>query len=328
MTVEEAKARGIDVENIEKVDAPTDATSPVGQAPSKDAIADLEEKTRELKVDGGVTAGKSQLSAVPLPGGEAPKSQSPIVSAWAEWTLTNAAMTAPESSLPKPTVNDEKPKHDLPAQNETSENHKVIPAPAIVAISSRDPTKDRTIDAPFSKDTTGTKPISSDPAVDASEAKKDAEHNPALTGSTPVEAKTSASTNLELGDKDVGSRPDAPEANHDAPPPAKKDVAPGQAAPAPSASASPAAAAASAPTPAPVPVSKDAPSTPVKSNGGVASASSTPASTPAKSAHERDATGSSDVKKRKSGFMQKVSQIRHMEGEYRSLWSLVTDDRY
>ena len=75
MTVEEAKARGIDVENIEKVDAPTDATSPVGQAPPKGAIADLEEKTRELKVDGGVTAGKSQLAAVPLPGGEAPKSQ-------------------------------------------------------------------------------------------------------------------------------------------------------------------------------------------------------------------------------------------------------------
>lgn len=76
MTVEEAKARGIDVENIEKVDAPTDATSPVGQAPPQGAIADLEEKTRELKVDGGVTAGKSQLAAVPLPGGEAPKSQS------------------------------------------------------------------------------------------------------------------------------------------------------------------------------------------------------------------------------------------------------------
>lgn len=77
MTVDEAKARGIDVENIEKIDAPTDATSPVGQAPPKDAVADLEEKTRELKLAGGATESKSQVAAVPLPGGDAPKSKSP-----------------------------------------------------------------------------------------------------------------------------------------------------------------------------------------------------------------------------------------------------------
>lgn len=77
MTVEEAKARGIDIENAEQIDAATDATSPVGQAPPKDAVADLAEKTRELRVDDGATAaaGKPQLAAVPLPGGEAPKSQ-------------------------------------------------------------------------------------------------------------------------------------------------------------------------------------------------------------------------------------------------------------
>lgn len=214
---------------------------------------------------------------------------------------TVTAMEAPESSLPKPTANDEKPKHDLPAQNETSENHKSVPAPAIVAISARDPTKDRTVNAAASKDTTGTKPISSNPGEDPAKAKKDAEQNPALTGSTPAEAKTSNKTN-NLGQDDVGSRPDAPEANFDAPPPAKKDIAPGQAAPAP------VPASAAAPASAPAPVSKDAPSTPAKTNGAPASAASTPASTPAKSStHERDATGSSDVKKRKSGFMQKAS---------------------
>lgn len=210
-------------------------------------------------------------------------------------------MTAPESSLPKPTANDESPKHDLPAQDETSENHTHVPAPAIVAISARDPTKDRTLDAPASADTTGTKPISTDPAVDPAKAKKEAEQNPALTGSTPLEAKSSDKTNLLSGDG-VGQRPDAPEANFDAPPPAKKDIAPGQAAPAP----------------APAPVSKDAPSTPAKTNGGgSASAASTPASTPAKSTHDREATNSSDVKKRKSGFMQKVSTIPLDKHQYR-----------
>lgn len=197
-------------------------------------------------------------------------------------------MEAPVIGAPSPTPKDDEPKHDLPAQNETSENHTHIPAPAIVAISARDPTKDRTVDAPFSPDTAGTKPISTDPAVDPAQAKKEAEQNPALTGSTPAEAKGSAKTNL--GNVSA-QRPDAPEANFDAPPPAKKDVTPGQAAPAPA------------------PVSKDAPSTPAKTNGGVASAASTPASTPAKSTHNRDSTTSSDVKKKKSGFMHKVCYL-------------------
>lgn len=190
-------------------------------------------------------------------------------------------MSAPESSLPKPTSVDEKPKHDLPAQNETSENHTHIPAPTITAVSARDPAKDRTIDAPQAADTAGTKPISTDPSVDAAQAKKEAQQNPGQTGSTLTEAKSSAKTNFG----ESANRPDAPEANFDAPPPAKKDITPGEAAP--------------------TPVSKDAPSTPAKVNGATSTAASTPASTPAKSTHNRESTSSSDVKKRKSGFFNK-----------------------
>lgn len=201
-------------------------------------------------------------------------------------------MKTPDTGLPPPAPKEDHLQHDLPAQNETGENHTHIPMPAIKAIADRDPAKDRTIDAPSAPDTAGTKPISTDPSIDAAKAKKDAERNPALTGSTFQEAKTSAKTNLAEG----AHRPDAPEANFDAPPPAKKDIAPGEA------------------TPAPTPVSKDAaPSTPAKTaNGGSASAASTPASTPAKSAHTRESTSGSDVKKRKSGFFHKVSLIFHL----------------
>lgn len=202
-------------------------------------------------------------------------------------------MTAPESDLPKPTAQDEKPKYDLPAQNETSENHQHIPAPTITAVSARDPSKDRGIDAAASPDTAGTKPISSDPSVDPVKAKKEAEESPAQTGSTPSEVKSSAKTTVG----EPAHRPDAPGANFDAPPPAKKDIAPGQAAPAP----------------APAPVAKEAPSTPSKANGGAATAASTPASTPAKSTHNRESTSSSDVKKRKSGFFHKVSLASCLE---------------
>lgn len=197
--------------------------------------------------------------------------------------LTFAGMEAPTNGVPQPTPKDEDTKHDLPAQHETKENHQHIPAPTITAVSARDPTKDRTIDAPQAADTAGTKPISTDPSVDAAQAKKEAERNPAQTGSTLQDAKSSAKTNFG----DAAHRPDAPEANFDAPPPAKKDIAVGEAAPAP--------------------VSKDAPSTPAKANGETTTAASTPASTPAKSTHNRESTSSSDVKKRKSGFFHKVS---------------------
>lgn len=193
-------------------------------------------------------------------------------------------MTGPSSDLPTVPKDDE-PKHDLPAHNETSQNHTVVPAPTITAISARDPQKDRTIDAPAAADTAGTKPISSDPAIDPKQAKKEAEQNPALTGSTEKAAQTSDKTNLGVSTH----RPDAPETNHDAPAPVTKDIAPGQAAPAP--------------------VAKEAPGTPVKAANGASSANTTPASTPAKSTHGKEASSASDVKKRKSGFFGKVRQI-------------------
>jgi hypothetical protein len=204
-------------------------------------------------------------------------------------------MTAMTSSeLPGPPPKEEGIKHDLPAQNETRENHTSIPMPVITAVSDRDPSKDRTIDAPFSPDTAGTKPISSDPAIDPKVAKKEAEQNPALTGSTKEAAKTSANTNLG-GASVATNRPDAPETNHNAPAPIKKDIAPGEATPAP--------------------VAKDAPGTPTKTaapvtaTNGAPSAPTTPATTPAKSTHRREASSASDPKKRKSGFLSKVSHL-------------------
>lgn len=198
------------------------------------------------------------------------------------------------ADLPTPPPQEAERKHDLPAQNETRENHTSIPMPVITAISARDPSKDRTIDAPFAPDTAGTKPISSDPAIDPKVAKKEAEQNPALTGSTNEAAKNSANTNLG-GSHVATNRPDAPETNHDAPAPVKKDIAPGEATPAP--------------------VAKDVPGTPTKApvaatNGnGTPSAPVTPMSTPAKSTHKREETSASDVKKRKSGFFSKVSHL-------------------
>jgi len=190
------------------------------------------------------------------------------------------------ADLPGPPPKEDGVKHDLPAQSETGENHTSIPMPVITAISDRDPSKDRTVDAPFAPDTAGTKPISSDPSIDPQVAKKEAEQKPALTGSTDDAAKKSANTNLGV----AANRPDAPEANYGAPEPVKKDIAPGEATPAP--------------------VAKDTPGTPSKTAptaaNGAPSAPTTPASTPAKSTHKREETGASDVKKRKSGFFTKV----------------------
>lgn len=81
MTVEEARAKGIDIDSLDKKDGPTDATSPVGQAPPKAAVADLEQKVQELKVADSSSSAtsapvKKDLAAVPLPGGEPPKSAS------------------------------------------------------------------------------------------------------------------------------------------------------------------------------------------------------------------------------------------------------------
>lgn len=71
ISVEEAKAKGIDVEHITKTDAPTDATSPVGTKPPAAGVAALDEKLADLKV-----GDKVGVAGVPLPNGEPPKSES------------------------------------------------------------------------------------------------------------------------------------------------------------------------------------------------------------------------------------------------------------
>lgn len=48
--MDEATARGIDVDNIQRTDAATDAVAPVGAKPDLGAVDALEEKVQQLKV--------------------------------------------------------------------------------------------------------------------------------------------------------------------------------------------------------------------------------------------------------------------------------------
>ncbi|WVQ97043.1 hypothetical protein IAU59_004153 [Kwoniella sp. CBS 9459] len=288
LSVDEAKARGIDINSLQKVDAETDTTSPVGAAPSASAVDALEEKVQELKL------GSSSTTAAPVT--ENPKTATGV----ADVPLPKTA--EPKTSLPPPGAVElvEKPveadpEHDIPAQHETIDNHQHIPQPTITTITEKDPKKDRTANSSSLQDTAGTKPISHDPAVSAKEEKVKAETDP---------ASVNAASNSPLNAPKVS--PSAPAANI----PPKPDT---QAAAASGAdasdvrSAAPAAAAASTPSPA-------APATPAKSaatktNGAVAtpaSVSSTPASTPAKSTHGREQTTDSDIRKRKSSFFTKI----------------------
>ncbi|KAK8865649.1 hypothetical protein IAR55_000794 [Kwoniella newhampshirensis] len=264
LSVEQAKAQGIDVKSLEKVDGATDTTSAV--APPSAAVLDtFDEKIQELKTDSSKDT--TGVASVPLPNGEPPK-----------------------TSLPGPdTINldgkkaDEKREHDIPAQDETKDNHTHVPQPVFTTISPKDPKKDRTLaSTDVSSDTAGTKPISDSPAIDLKAEKAKAEANPVGNATVPAADEKRIS-------------PDTPANN------ISKS--------APTASAS---------APTPVPVSEVPPATPAKtappvpaSNGVVAaatpsSATSTPASTPAKSTHTRDTTASSDVKKRKSGIFGKI----------------------
>lgn len=196
----------------------------------------------------------------------------------------------PYANAPKPLPTSEEihSKHDLPAQNEQADKHKAVPAPVITPVAPKDPKKDRSLDAPTNPDTKGTKPIDADPSISAVTAKKEAEAHPAGTGSTPAAAQgkvtptptPKASTGLSAGE--TAARPDAPSTNNhvDSPPTPAKDA-----------------------TPAAAPV---APATPAKDTTAP-SALSTPASTPAKSTHAKEATGNSDIRKRKSSFFTKAS---------------------
>jgi len=337
----EAKDKGIDVDHLNNVDATTDTTSPAGTKPPAAAVADLEEKVQELKLNNHV--------------GAAPGEKDPYAN-------------APE---PLKTEGKDDAPHDIPAQDETTDEHKLIPAPVISAVSERDPRKDRTITS-TNGDTAGTKPISDDPAIDAAAAKHEAETHPGATGSKTAVITGGPDSNTAAGETIVD--PTAKSTNLSAPTPPSKDEAPkaisnaaantpiGVAgattaiaepkpvAAAPAVISSPTPALNSTSTPAVVTPAPVAPATPVKStppttvgvgattkvashptstpentmstptkqtipattalNGNstptpvaVASPSSTAAGSPA---HKKESTSASDIRKRKSSFFTKI----------------------
>lgn len=198
------------------------------------------------------------------------------------------------SAAPAPLPENDETLHDLPAQGETKENHTRVPMPSIVAVSAKDPAKDRTIDSKSAKDTATTKPISNDPAVDPKRAKEDAQENPGLPGSS-LQSSTVASTGTAV------ASPDATSSNVNAGQPARAPAPVHKDAPQPVTKDTPT----SVPIAAGVAASPVAPATPGKVDGAAVSASSTPASTPAKSTHGRE-TSADGVKPKKSGFLQKV----------------------
>jgi len=64
MSVPEAESKGIDVDDLEKTDAPSDPASPFGTQSSSSGAAALEEKIQDLKMsDASETSG--------MPNGEA-----------------------------------------------------------------------------------------------------------------------------------------------------------------------------------------------------------------------------------------------------------------
>lgn len=205
LSVEEARARGINVASLEKVDAATDATSPQGSAPPASAVAALDEKVAQLKsetIGASSTTGVTEQVAMPLPNEQAPKTSYP---ADGSSNLGHTTST---------TDNKEKGiKNDIPAQPETADmNHQAVPAPVFTTIAPKDPKKDRSLESTDLKDTAGTKPIDAAPGVDAKKAKREEETYPTgATGEKPevAEAKKAAAPdtpedNLKLKSEDAG----------------------------------------------------------------------------------------------------------------------------
>ncbi|WVO19636.1 uncharacterized protein IAS62_000926 [Cryptococcus decagattii] len=205
LSIEEARARGIDVAHLQKVDAPTDSTSPQGSPPPASAIAALDEKVAELKsetIGASSTTGVIDQVAVPLPNEQAPKTSYPADGSSALGHTTSSANDK-EKGI----------KNDIPAQPETVDmNHQAVPAPVFTTIAPKDPTKDRSLESTDLKDTAGTKPIDSAPGVDAREAKREEQLHPsAATGEKPevAEARKAAAPdtpedNLKVKPEDVG----------------------------------------------------------------------------------------------------------------------------
>lgn len=241
LTVDEAEAKGIDVQSLETKQAETDAVAPASKPPPA-AVDELDQKVQELKTD--------------LPNGS----------------------KDPYANAPVPLEQTEKHEHDIPAQDETGDQHQHIPAPVITPVAPKDPSKDRTLNgSSVNSDTAGTKPIDSAPGVSAAAEKQKAEKNPALSGSTEA-AATGVTTSAV---------PTTTETT--APAPAPKDIAPEPVL---------------KDTPAIAPATTPAPATPVKSSTAADSVTSTPAKTP---------TGSTP--KKKSGFMSKIKNAFHSPKE-------------
>ncbi|KAL7423705.1 Cruciform DNA binding protein [Cryptotrichosporon argae] len=260
LSVEEAKAKGIDIASLEKVDGPTDAITQAPHAPAApppaSAVAALDEKIQELKIDTAASGGviRAEQVDIPLPNGSAPK-------------------TSVAANLPEPkSATDAAHTPDIPAQADTKDNHRSVPATVITPVSARDSAKDRTLAAPADRDTAGNIAVGADPAADAVTAKHAAEADPAHTHPNATGPHTASV-------EPAGSTEPAVFAQS-----AVTPVSP----PATSATAT-------QPTP-------TGPATPVKAP---ASAASTPSNTPG---HARESTGSTtgDVKKRKSGFFGKI----------------------
>jgi hypothetical protein len=93
---------------------------------------------------------------------------------------------------------DDRP-HDIPAQDETEDEHKIIPAPVIATISPRDPAKDRTITS-TNGETAGTKPIGDNPAINAADAKAQAESHPGAVGSDTAKITGGLESNTAPGE--------------------------------------------------------------------------------------------------------------------------------
>jgi len=233
------------------------------------------------------------------------------------------------SNAPAPLPEEEPLEHDLPAQADMEDNHSHVPMPVITDVSERDPKKDRSLNAPTNMDSVGTKPISSDPAIDPQAAKADEEAQLGGTGSTGTAATGSLPTGTPV------AKPHSMSANLDAPPPASKTQASTiseiAATTSPGASIDPPPPAATgltstagldsgiSQTPSNAVSASTAPTTVMPGTPGKVSSPAVPASptstfggTPAKPAplHTKQTSGGSDMKKTKSSFFGKVSPSR------------------
>jgi hypothetical protein len=211
-------------------------------------------------------------------------------------SLMTLVSTAPTTTA-APITKEESPKHDLPAQNETQENHKTVPMPVITPVSAKDPAKDRSLEGGATATDAGARPIDADPAVSAAQATQKRDVPSVAAGAIPggeaVADPKAKEVNQDLKGANLGESGIAP------PTPTKDTPASGAATTTPH----PAAATATAPAVSPATPAK---THPAAINGTPASITSTAASTPAKLGHGKEPTAGSDVRKRKSSFFGKV----------------------